>query len=79
MRLTYDPEYNVAYLHLREGRDQVETIHVSEELKIDMTPDGKVYGIEFLNANEQLRSRDSDVLELINEATGESSRIKLTG
>jgi uncharacterized protein YuzE len=29
---------------------------VSDELNVDMSPDGAVYGIELLNANEQLRA-----------------------
>lgn len=54
MRLTYDPKYNVAYIHLRDKPAEVETIHLSDELKVDIAPDGTVYGIELLNANEQL-------------------------
>jgi uncharacterized protein YuzE len=54
MKLTYDPKYNVAYIHLRDKPVEVETIHLSDELKVDIAPDGTVYGIELLNANEQL-------------------------
>jgi uncharacterized protein YuzE len=54
MKLTYDPRHNVAYIRLREKSGQVETICVSDELNIDLAPDGKIYGIELLNANEQL-------------------------
>ena len=52
MRLTYDPRYNVAYLRLHEKAEQVETIRVSDEINVDIAPDGTVYGIELLNANE---------------------------
>ena len=31
----------------------METLRTSEELNIDLTPDGTVYGIELLNANER--------------------------
>ena len=54
MKLTYDPKYNVAYIHLRDKGAEVETIHLSDEMKVDLAPDGTVYGIELLNANEQL-------------------------
>jgi uncharacterized protein YuzE len=54
MKLTYDPKYNVAYIHLRDKPAEVETIHLSDELKVDIAPDGTVCGIELLNANEQL-------------------------
>jgi uncharacterized protein YuzE len=58
MKLSYDPRYNIAYIRLREKTGEVETIRVSEELNIDLAPDGTVYGIELLNANEQLRAGD---------------------
>lgn len=32
MKLTYDPQYNVAYIRLRHKPEQVETIRVSDEL-----------------------------------------------
>jgi len=54
VKLTYDPRYNVAYIRLKEKTGEVETVHISEELNIDLAPDGTVYGIELLNANEQL-------------------------
>lgn len=54
MKLTYDPRYNIAYLRFHEKTAQVETIRVSDELNVDLAPDGTVYGIELLNANEQI-------------------------
>ena len=77
MRLTYDPRYNVAYLKFHEKTAQVETIRVSDELNVDIAPDGTVYGIEMLNANEQLRSGDAGLLVLVNEAEGEQREIPL--
>ena len=56
MKLSYDPRYNIAYIRLREKTAEVETIRVSDELNVDLAPDGTVYGIELLNANEQLRA-----------------------
>ncbi|MBI3292906.1 MAG: DUF2283 domain-containing protein [Elusimicrobia bacterium] len=66
MKLTYDPRYNVAYIRLHEKDAQVETIRVSDELNVDIAPDGTVYGIELLNANEQLRAEDKGNLVVIN-------------
>jgi uncharacterized protein YuzE len=57
MKLTYDPKHNVAYLRLHQRKAQVETIRISDELNVDMAPDGTVYGIELLNANEQLEAK----------------------
>ena len=78
MKLTYDPRYNVAYLRLHEKTAQVETIRVSDELNIDMGPDGTVYGIELLNANEQLRDGDDGAFVVINEALGDRREIPLS-
>jgi uncharacterized protein YuzE len=55
MKLSYDSKYNIAYIKFKDKTEQVETIHLSDEVKIDLTPDGKIYGIELLNANEQLQ------------------------
>ena len=78
MKLTYDPRYNVAYLRLHEKTAQVETIRISDELNVDIAPDGTVYGIELLNANEQLRATDGGALVVINEAIGDRREIPLS-
>ncbi|MCH7558659.1 MAG: DUF2283 domain-containing protein [Planctomycetes bacterium] len=77
MRFTYDPRYNVGYIRFREKQVQVESIRLSDELVVDMAPDGTVYGIELLNANEQLQSGDMGELIVINEATGEHTKLPL--
>ena len=51
MKFTYDPRYNIAYIRFQEKRSEVEAIHLSDEIVVDMAPDGTVYGIELLNAN----------------------------
>ncbi len=77
MKLTYDPRYNIAYLRLQEKLVEVETIKVGDELTVDIAPDGTVYGIELLNANEQLRKEDGGKILVINEATGERVEVPL--
>lgn len=77
MKLTFDPRQNIAYLRLAESVAEVETIRVSEELSVDLTPDGKVYGIELLNANEQLQTFIEGSLVVENESTGKSVRVSL--
>ena len=46
MRLTYDPRYNIAYIRFQEKRADVETVRISDELVVDMAPDGTIYGNE---------------------------------
>lgn len=77
MKLTYDPRRNIAYLRLQEKGPEVETIRISEELNVDLAPDGTVYGIELLNANEQLQASDDGALIVVNEAIGERRELRL--
>ena len=77
MQFSYDPRYNIAYIRFHKQRAEVESIRVSDELIVDMTPDGTIYGIELLNANNQLISEGRNVLEVINEATGQHVELTL--
>lgn len=77
MKLTYDPKHNIAYMRLHEKKAQVETIRVSDELNVDLAPDGTVYGIELLNANAQLEAEDGGNLVVINEAVGRRQEMPL--
>lgn len=74
MKLSYDPKYNIAYLRFHEKRGMVTTIKISEEVNVDIAPDGTVYGIELLNANEQLAE---DHGSLILETSGSRREIAL--
>jgi uncharacterized protein YuzE len=78
MKLTYDTRYNIAYLRLHEKPVEVETIKISDELNVDIAPNGTIYGIELLNADEQLRKEDEGTLLVINEATGEKVKVLLS-
>ena len=77
MKLTYDPRRNIAYLSFQEKAAEVETIRVSDELNVDLAPNGTVYGVELLNANEQLRASDDGVLVVVNEAIGDRGAAEL--
>jgi len=77
MKLTYDPTHNIAYLRLHRKKAQVDTIRVSDEMNVDIAPDGTVYGIELLNANVQLSAEDDGSLVVINEALGQRRELPL--
>ena len=79
MQLTYDPRHNIAYIRLHEKTAEVKTIRVGDQLNIDIAPDGTVYGIELLNANDQLQGNDRVNLIIINEARGDRQEIRLEG
>ena len=74
MKLSYDSRYNVAYIRFHEKLGQVTTIKVSDDMNIDIAPDGTVYGVELLNANEQLAA---DHGALIVESGGRRQEITL--
>jgi uncharacterized protein YuzE len=44
---------------------------------VDIAPNGVIYGIELLNANEQIQREDMGKLLVINEATGEQTELQL--
>jgi uncharacterized protein YuzE len=75
MEITYDPRYNIAYIRLRRKAAGAKTIQVSEEMNIDLSPDGKVYGIELLNAREQLIKGKK--ISFVDESTGKSRELPL--
>jgi uncharacterized protein YuzE len=77
MRLSYDPRRNLAYIRLRPATGEVETVRVSDEINIDLAPDGTVSGIELLNANEQLRG-DGGALVVSDEAGGREIKVTLS-
>jgi len=79
MKLSYHPDHNIAYILLKEKLAEVETIRVSDELNIDMAPDGTNYGIELLNANAQLSDNGRAELIVVDGASGRSSTVKLAG
>jgi len=75
VKLTYDPEFNIAYIQLRPRPAKVRTVQVSDELNVDIAADGSIYGIELLNANEQLAKGKNVVLE--NVTTGRREKLSL--
>ncbi|MBU1262277.1 DUF2283 domain-containing protein [bacterium] len=77
MRFTYDSHYNIAYIRFQEKKGEIETVRLSEELIVDMASDGTIYGIELLNANDQLRREDGGNLIVINEVTGKQVELSL--
>ena len=77
MKLTYHPQHNVAYISLKDKPAQVNTIHLSDDVNIDLAPDGSIYGIELLNANAQLAGDGGSELVVINQASGEQQKLAL--
>jgi uncharacterized protein YuzE len=75
MDIKYDPRYNVAYIRLRRKAAGVKTLQISDEMNIDLSPDGKIYGIELLNAREQLIKGKK--ISFRDESTGKARELQL--
>lgn len=58
MNFTYDKSSNAAYLQLIEVEDDAgivaETVPLTEDIIVDYDSDGRIFGIEFLNASTHL-------------------------
>ncbi|MBN2131528.1 MAG: DUF2283 domain-containing protein [Sedimentisphaerales bacterium] len=77
MKFTYDPRYNVGYIRFKHKKADAESVKLSDEIAIDLAPDGTVYGIELLNTNEQMQRDDTGEFALLNEETGEETKFAL--
>jgi uncharacterized protein YuzE len=77
MKITLDPKYNIAYVLLKEKTGTVNSIKLSEEIVIDLAPDGSVYGIELLNANEQINADKAGNIQVVNLLSGNSEILKI--
>jgi len=79
MQLSYDPRYNIAYLKFQEKTTQVESLRLSDSLVVDVAPNGTLYGLELLNATDQLRLGGASPGRLIvlNESTGQTVEVGL--
>ncbi|MCC5886606.1 MAG: DUF2283 domain-containing protein [Gammaproteobacteria bacterium] len=75
MKLTYDPQHNIAYIRFHERSGTVTTIELSDDIHLDVAADGTLYGIELMNANQQLAD---DGGRLIIEAGGRRQEIALS-
>jgi uncharacterized protein YuzE len=79
MHLTYDPALNIAYIRFRKKRSKVTTIVVSDELNVDIDEEGRVYGIELLNANQQFGTQRIKKLVIENSQSGKTAQLSLAG
>ena len=70
MKFIYDPAFNIAYITFREKTENVNSIKLSDEIIIDLLPDGTLAGVELLNANEQLNAVDKGKLVFIKQMAG---------
>ena len=67
MKIRYDPGVDAAYIYFREGKAQVTTIRLTEDIAVDFGPNEEIFGIEVLDASRHLElKRDAPSVELEN-------------
>jgi uncharacterized protein YuzE len=54
MKVTHDPEVDALYICLSDEPVEVTTQRLSEEVAINDAPDGRIVGIEILDASEYI-------------------------
>lgn len=52
MKITYDPGVDALYIWFIDEPVQVTTQRLSEEVAVNYAPDGRIVGIEILDASE---------------------------
>ena len=76
MKITFDPKHNIAYISFKEQTEEVNSIKISEDVVVDFSPDGSIYGIELLNANEQINDIENGNFHLVNQLSGKSTKME---
>ncbi len=66
MKISYDPEVDAAYIRLKEGKFEVVTQRLTEDIAINYAPDGSVVGIEIIDASKYLLKHKRPQIELEN-------------
>jgi uncharacterized protein YuzE len=52
MKITYDSEVDALYIRFAEGPAEVITRQLSDDIALNSTGDGRIVGIEILDASE---------------------------
>ena len=78
MKVTYDREVDAVYLELLELKPEG-VIEVGEGINIDVTSDGRIVGIELLDATEKVSVDSFLNYEIEAESIGELSIAKSRG
>jgi uncharacterized protein YuzE len=54
MRISYDPEVDALYIRFLDERVEVTTHRLTEDVAVNYAPDGRIAGVEVLDASEYL-------------------------
>ncbi len=51
MKITYDPQIDALYIRFLDGAYEVTTQRLSDDVAVNYAPDGRIVGIEVLDAS----------------------------
>lgn len=66
MKISYDPKVDAAYIRFKNGKFEVITQRLTEDIAVNYAPDGTVVGIEILDASKYLFKHKQPQIELEN-------------
>ena len=66
MKISYDPRVDAAYIRLKEGKFEVTTQRLTEDIAINYAANGSVVGIEILDASKYILKHKQPQVELEN-------------
>lgn len=56
MKISFDPQVDALYIQLTDEPVEVTTQRLSEDVAVNYAPDGRIIGIEILDASEHVFS-----------------------
>jgi len=60
MKVTYDPQVDALYIRFMDEPVEVTTHRLSEDVAVNYAPDGRIVGIEILDASDNVFQRGSE-------------------
>ncbi|MBI4991383.1 DUF2283 domain-containing protein [Candidatus Gottesmanbacteria bacterium] len=73
MKVKYDSKIDALYIDLSEGKYE-KTKKITDSILVDLTHEGKVLGIEILDASENIKHFDPQELNISLQLNNLSSR-----
>ena len=68
MKIRYDPSVDALDVRFIEGEIECEVIHLSDQVSMDIGPDGKIVAIEVLDVSELVPDLTAKGIEIENLA-----------
>jgi uncharacterized protein YuzE len=60
MKISYDSQVDAVYIRLIDAPAQVTTQRLSEDVAVNYAPDGRIVGIEILDASQYVFTPDTE-------------------